>query len=144
MPDMSSNIIGGAVVFHEGKIALVQEAGTSARGTWNIPAGHIEESEDIITGTLREIKEETNLDVELVGLIGVYQGKSPKGIDHLRFFFKAKVIGGTLKHQEGELLDAKWITLDEFKKMDDSELRDDKMKRAILDSDTIVPLELLK
>lgn len=39
-----------------------------------LPGGFIEEGEQAETAAVREMKEETGLDVELVGLLGVYSG----------------------------------------------------------------------
>jgi 8-oxo-dGTP diphosphatase len=39
---------------------------------WNFPSGHIEYGEDILYSARREDKEETGLDLKLIGTTGVY------------------------------------------------------------------------
>ncbi len=41
-------------------------------GLWGIPSGHIEVGETVSEAAIREVKEETNLDIKIKKLIGVY------------------------------------------------------------------------
>ena len=65
---MKIKVICGALVIKNDKFAIVQEAQSLIRGLWNIPAGHLDENENIYSGTMREVKEETGLDIQLEGL----------------------------------------------------------------------------
>ena len=125
-------VICGAIAFKDDKFVLVKEAKKICYGKWNYPAGHLDLGEDIPTAALREVKEETNLEVKLEGLIGVYE-HNRNGDNIVKFIFKAKVIGGTLKYAKGELLDAKWFTFEEFAKLKDDELRTLDLKKTIND-----------
>ncbi len=58
-----------AFIVHEGKILLLQEStqyedGTNA-GKWDVPGGRVNPGEKWDEGLLREIKEETGLDVNI-------------------------------------------------------------------------------
>ncbi len=68
--DMPIERLGGAVVYsREGgvlELALVHDV----FGYWTLSKGHIEKGEDLKTGTLREIKEELNLDTTLENELG--------------------------------------------------------------------------
>lgn len=63
--------LGGSVVFSEKNgdyfIALVHDV----FGHWTLPKGHIEENEDELQGTIREIKEEIGLDVKIQDELGM-------------------------------------------------------------------------
>lgn len=60
---------GGVVVGPAGKIAIVNQHGTS----WSLPKGHLNEGEDELTGAKREIYEETGItDLEMIRKIGSY------------------------------------------------------------------------
>jgi len=121
---MDTIVVCGAIVEKDGKILLVQEGKKSAYGLWNIPAGHIDPPEKITDGAIREIKEETGFDVRLDGLLGVYQYVVMNGQRMtIRFQFKASVVSGKLKPQEGEILEVKWFTPKEILAMEDAKLR---------------------
>jgi ADP-ribose pyrophosphatase YjhB (NUDIX family) len=69
-----------ARVFSSGKILLVQEAGGRYKGSWGLPKGYVSSEESPEDAALRELKEESGLDGEIVGLAGVrtaLRGKEP-------------------------------------------------------------------
>ena len=138
-------VVCGALAFKGDKFILVKEAQPICYGKWNFPAGYLDAGEDICTAAVREVKEETNVDVVLDGLIGVY-GSKKEGKSVVRFIFKATVVGGELKHREGELLDARWVSVDEFNKIPDSELRVLDLRDTLRDYQTkpLIPLDRLK
>jgi len=59
---------------------------------WNLPGGGLEGSELPTEAALREVREETGLEVEIERLVGVY-GKNDKD---LVFTFECRVVGGQL------------------------------------------------
>lgn len=58
----------GALVFRDGA-ALVVERGIPPVGIWTIPGGYVEQEDDIQATIVRELKEETNLDVTPKGIV---------------------------------------------------------------------------
>ena len=135
-------VVCGAIVFKEDRFVLVKEAQPHVYGKWSYPVGHLELDEDIIAATTREVKEETNLDVKLEGLIGVYE-HNRNGNNAIKFVFKASVIGGELKHQETELLDARWFSMEELDRLKDEELRMFDLRKTIVDCNSreLIPLD---
>ena len=83
---------------------------------YNGIGGHIERDEDIYSAALREIREETSLEVEnlrLVGLINI-DGDQPTGI--LLFVFAAQSRSGDpIPTEEGSL---EWIARDQLAQID--------------------------
>ena len=83
---------------------------------YNGIGGHVERDEDIYTAALREVREETGLDVEdlrLAGLINI-DGDQPTGI--LLFVFTAQSRSGEpIPSEEGAL---EWIARDQFAQID--------------------------
>lgn len=114
-------IIVGGVVEKDGKYLLVQEAKEKCRGKWNTPAGHLDPNETIFEGAKREIREESGYEVELTGLANIGNRVLPDD-EFIGIIFSAKVIGGELKIDPAEILDAKWFTYGEILAMQD-ELR---------------------
>ena len=60
---------------------------------WNLPGGGLEKNESPWEGVVREVKEETGLDVEVKKLIGVYS-KAEK--DEIVFSFECKINSGSI------------------------------------------------
>lgn len=65
----------GVVCFNEAGDVLLIRRGTPPRlGEWSIPGGRLEWGETTKAAALRELKEETGVDAELLGLIDVVDG----------------------------------------------------------------------
>ena len=103
MPTVAVNV----AVIHEGRILLTKR---NDFHVWCIPGGGVEEGESVADAAIRETKEETGLDVELTRLVGVYSrlGGIPEVNVHA-ILYEAKPIGGELKIQPGETLEARYF-----------------------------------
>lgn len=123
-------IIVGGVVEKDNKYLLVQESKPQCYGKWNIPAGHLDPGESIFDGAKREIKEETNCDVELTGVCGIGNHIVPNGT-FAAIVFTTKLLTGTVKPQAGEILEAKWFSYEEIIAMSDQLRRADWIISAI-------------
>ena len=65
-----SPLVGvGGVVVHENRVLLVQRGREPLKGQWSIPGGLIDVGESLREAVIREVKEETGLDVEPVELV---------------------------------------------------------------------------
>jgi len=104
-------VVAGVVIKRDGKYLLVQEKKPSAYGLWNLPAGHVEEGYTVEETAVKEAKEETGYDVELIRELGIFHKNADKSCKHA---FLAKIIGGELSIPEKEILDVKWFTYDEI------------------------------
>jgi 8-oxo-dGTP pyrophosphatase MutT (NUDIX family) len=58
-----------AVIFDEGRVLLQRRDDT---GRWGLPGGGVEPGESVRQALIREVREETGLEVEPLRLIGVY------------------------------------------------------------------------
>lgn len=93
------------------------------RTGWTLPGGGLEEYETSEQAALREIREETGLEAELLDLLGVDSYYIPPGdrkvdsdqpLHILRIVFRARIAGGTLTHEVGGSSDeARWVPLAE-------------------------------
>jgi len=88
-------------------------------GLWGIPSGHIEKGETVSEAAIREVKEETNLDIRITKLIGVYSDPSsqvftyPSGkvVHFITTCFLAEITGGELRCNLDESLEIKFFKL---------------------------------
>ena len=60
------------LVARDGQLLLVRRGIEPAMGRWSFPAGYVDRGEVVEEAAIREVKEETGLDVRLDGLVGVY------------------------------------------------------------------------
>ena len=91
----------GAVIVNQGRVLLVQRATEPALGRWSIPGGLIEVGEMLTEAVLREVREETGLEVEPVELVELLDRIHRDG-DRVRYHYViadylCRVVGGTLK-----------------------------------------------
>lgn len=110
-------VVAGCLIEKNGRYLLIQEKQAKVYGLWNLPAGYVDKGETIQQAAIREAKEESGYDVELGNQVGLFHEDVNKPVKHV---YRAKIIGGELKIQESEILDAQWFTFDEIKQLHDS------------------------
>lgn len=100
----------GAIIFNGNKVLVIQQQ----EGHWGFPKGHVEQGESEVETAIREIKEETNLDVQINEKYRYVETYSPKE-DVMKdvVFFVAKLIGGEISAQEEEVKTIEWLEIDE-------------------------------
>jgi ADP-ribose pyrophosphatase YjhB (NUDIX family) len=84
-------------IIQDAKILLVKRAVEPKKGLWSLPAGFLEMDETIEECAVREVKEETNLDVELDGLLAVYSVFDDPRYICLLVVYSGRIIGGELR-----------------------------------------------
>ncbi len=84
----------GALVLKDEKILLVKRAVMPKAGWWCIPAGFMEWTEHPSETAVREIKEETGLDIKLNSLFEVYSGNDDPRMNAVLILYLAEVVGG--------------------------------------------------
>lgn len=102
----------GAIVYNEeGKILVVQHNA----GHWDFPKGHVENGETEIETATREVKEETNIDIEIIDekyRYTIYY--SPKeNVNKMVVFFLAKNKSEDTIKQDAEIKNIGWYSYDE-------------------------------
>lgn len=92
MTDNYPHITVATVVHRDGKYLMVQEH-TDNGEAFNQPAGHLEIGENLLQAAVRETLEETGWQVELSGVLGISQYRSPaNNITYIRVSFSARAI----------------------------------------------------
>ncbi|MFX0105236.1 MAG: NUDIX domain-containing protein, partial [Candidatus Hodarchaeota archaeon] len=86
-----------------GKIVLIKRKYPPFQGFYALPGGSVEKGEKLKEALIREVKEETNLDVMVAEKIGLYdeEGRDPKGKVHSTAF-KCVIIGDISDIKRGE------------------------------------------
>ena len=117
--------IGGVrvVILDEDKRVLMLKQRHEGRDIWMVPGGSIEEGEDAAQAAVREVKEETGLDVDIRALLWHVQEVSEKRGQRFVNFFLAELKGGSLalgtdpERKEGEqvLREVRFMSREEIK-----------------------------
>jgi len=84
-------------VEQDGRVLLVRRSVDPKQGWWCIPSGFVEYDEAPEEAAVRECKEETGLDVRLIGLLEVYHYRSDFRGSGILIVYRAKVVGGELR-----------------------------------------------
>ncbi|MCG7381992.1 NUDIX hydrolase [Paenibacillus sp. ACRRY] len=99
-----------AVVLNEdNKILLIN----GPKRGWEMPAGHVEEGEPLSSAVIRETKEETGIDIEIIRFCGIFQDVKGSICSTL---FMAKPIGGELR-TSSESIDLGYFDIEDAKRM---------------------------
>jgi thiamine-phosphate pyrophosphorylase len=85
------------VVERDGDLLLVRRRYAPKTGDWCLPAGFIEVDESPAESAVREVKEETGLDVEITGLLDSWASNEDPRTPVVSFAFSASVRGGHLR-----------------------------------------------
>ncbi|GAY51241.1 Nudix hydrolase 8 [Citrus sinensis] len=125
--------VGGFVMNDKREVLVVKEkCPRSCSGMWKIPTGYINKSEDLFSGAVREVKEETGVDtifLEMVAFRHVHLVAFEKS--DLLFVCMLKPLSFEITIYEKEIQAAKWMPLEEFVKQP-FYLEDD-MSRKVID-----------
>jgi 8-oxo-dGTP diphosphatase len=85
-----------AAVMQEGTILLVRRRLEPFRGHWTLPAGYVEIDETPQAAALREVREETGLAIEILGLLDVLCNDDDPRRRGLVVAYLARPVGGSL------------------------------------------------
>ncbi len=86
-----------AIIRRDDQVCLVQRRFAPKQGLWTLPTGFQEWDEDSQTTAVREVAEETGLEVRLTGLFAVHTGILPPDLPVVVVFYEAEELGGELR-----------------------------------------------
>ncbi|MFK8795691.1 NUDIX domain-containing protein [Planococcus plakortidis] len=100
----------GLVVNQNNEWLVVKKRYGGLHGKWSLPAGFVEKDETIDQAALREVKEETGIDCDLIGMIGFRSGVIKGRVsDNMGVFLLRPLQGNQpILAQQDELYEAAW------------------------------------
>lgn len=104
--------LANVLIVKDGKFLLIEEGKPGRKGLFNLPGGHVEAGETLVEAAIREAKEESGYDVELTGVVGIYQSIFEYG-NFSGPVFCARIIGGQAALSK-EHPSQRWVTYDEL------------------------------
>jgi 8-oxo-dGTP diphosphatase len=112
----------GVVILGPEGVVMIQRGKPPRAGSWSLPGGAQKLGETVNAAALREAKEETGLDIEVIGLVDVVDSIRPDETGAIQYHYTlvdvvARSIGGELA-AGGDAMDAKWVTLAALEEME--------------------------
>lgn len=134
MNKLNKHFTASAVIIKDGKILLIWH---NKLNVWLYPGGHIEENENPDDAVIREVKEETNLDVKIIQnpnqnlatntvkvlhnpytILEEQIGDVNENHYHIDMVYLCEPINENIKIRETEVKKYKWCTIDDIKEME--------------------------
>jgi 8-oxo-dGTP diphosphatase len=114
IPTATNHTLGvGAVVIDDGKLLVIKDR---LWQKYKLPGGHIDDSENISTALLREVYEETGIEVEFDSIVSL--GHFTPGQfneSNLYVICKAKALSKEINiHDVEEIIEARWLEIESF------------------------------
>jgi 8-oxo-dGTP diphosphatase len=105
--------VGAVIKDDEGRLLLIKRGHEPSAGLWSLPGGRIEPGETDAEALVREMREETGLEIEAGHLLGTVQRPGRQGTVIDIRDYTATVIGGTLRPGD-DAADARWVPTGEL------------------------------
>jgi ADP-ribose pyrophosphatase YjhB (NUDIX family) len=105
------------IPFPPDKILLIKRSTPPFVGYWALPGGRAEPGETVEQTIVREVKEETGLDIKIVRKVGEYHEQGVQAgfaYDYYPACFLVKTVGGEIRRQESEIQEIKLFSLAVF------------------------------
>ncbi|KAK4601797.1 hypothetical protein RGQ29_011070 [Quercus rubra] len=125
--------VGGFVLNDKREVLVVKEkCPCSCLGLWKLPTGYINKSEDVFTGVIREVKEETGVDTIFLELVAFRHAHlvAFENSD-LLFVCMLKPLSFEITIDEKEIQAAKWMPIDEL--IGQPFYQEDHMSKKVID-----------
>lgn len=109
---------GGVVLDDGGRVILIARRSPTGELQWTLPKGLVERGETPEQAAVREVSEETGLEVELaspLGVIDYWYVWKPDDTRYHKFvhYFSMRAVGGDTSRHDDEVEDAAWFPADE-------------------------------
>jgi 8-oxo-dGTP diphosphatase len=105
------------IPFPPDKILLIKRSTPPFVGYWALPGGRVDPGETVEQTIVREVKEETGLDIKIVRKVGEYHEQGVQAgfaYDYYPACFLVKTVGGEIRRQESEIQEIKLFSLAVF------------------------------
>ena len=95
------------------RLLLIRRGQPPSAGAWSVPGGRCLPGESPATACVREVAEETGLQVEVIRFAGRVERAAPDGAVYVIDDFACRATGGELAAGD-DAIDARWVTLEEL------------------------------
>ena len=113
MPGPRVDAVGAIITDADGRLLLIKRGHEPEAGRWSLPGGRVEPGESDQQALVREVREETGLDVTPGRLVGTVERPWPGGRVLVIRDYAAAVTGGDLTPGD-DADDARWVSPRDF------------------------------
>jgi ADP-ribose pyrophosphatase YjhB (NUDIX family) len=107
-------VVAIVVVRYQDQLLLGKRNNHPGQGRWTFFGGYVERGEKVEDAAIREVKEETLLDVQLAGLIGIY---SQTGDTNILIAYQAHVLNEQINLQQMQAEEVSELALFPYDKL---------------------------
>lgn len=112
---VARDIVCTGIVIKDSKILLVKRSIDPESGKWALPGGYLSWDETTEEGVIREIREETGIDVKIVKLLGVYSGPhrvKTEALQNVAIIYLTEPVSDKVASALDEVEKVDWVNLD--------------------------------
>lgn len=100
--------VSGLVIV-DGKWLVVKKKYGGLKGVWSLPAGFVNADETVDEAVIREVREETGIETEVQGLIGIRSGVIKSEVSDNMLIFLMNPTSFDVTAQQAELYEARFM-----------------------------------
>jgi 8-oxo-dGTP diphosphatase len=116
VPDSVVPCVGAVIEDEQGRLLLIKRGHEPGAGLWSLPGGRIEPGETDAAALVREMREETGLEVQAGPLLGRVRRPAPGSTVLDIRDYAATVTGGTLRAGD-DAAEARWVAVSELRSL---------------------------
>jgi len=116
VPDSVVPCVGAVIKDEQGRLLLIKRGHEPGAGLWSLPGGRIEPGETDAAALVREMREETGLEVQAGPLLGRVRRPAPGSTVLDIRDYAATVTGGTLRAGD-DAAEARWVAVSELRSL---------------------------
>ena len=140
-------IIVATVILQNNKILVVQSGEKVNYGLWNYPNTYLEEGNSLVQTAVNLASNLTGINVKVSKLIKIQNFLNSRKEQNIRFVYLAEVINGTIKTNLPDIIEVKWMDINDIFQFPDDKLLDPIRLKSILyfvKEQKFYPLDLIK
>jgi 8-oxo-dGTP diphosphatase len=111
----------GAIVLERGDLLLVKRDTEPAKGQWTLPGGRVEWGESLREAVVREVREETGIDIDVEAVAGIAERIVPDDEGEVRWHFVILDFWAKPRSREtkagDDVSEARWVPVGELAEM---------------------------
>lgn len=102
-----------------GDLLLIKRGKAPNYGRWMVPGGTLEWGETLEQATIREVREETGIDIEIDAFVEIIEAIIPgeNGFHYVIMDYAARAVSGSLR-AGSDALEAAWVPLEALGSLD--------------------------